>query len=299
MRLPTGGLVDRGRPLRYTLDGVGRTGFAGDTLASAMLADGVRTVGPSQYRRRPRGIVTAGIDEPNALAQVDGEPSLTATTVELVDGLSATLLSGVGRLEPRDDAVHDKKTLHDKKYVHTDVLVVGGGPAGLAAALAASAGGARVMLVDDQPSPGGGLLADPVVLPWVSSSVAAPALARAGTAGGTGGRGARTAAGVRRQRPAGDHVGGGRADVCQPVRGAAGPRRSRAEHERRRVRDGLRSRGRGCAGGGARHPGRAARRSGGHGRVAGHRGACRPVGTARSGLGSGDRCVHRGRPAAV
>src|SRR6476469_10010591 len=173
MRLPTGGLVDRGRPLRYTLDGVGRTGFAGDTLASAMLADGVRTVGPSQYRRRPRGIVTAGIDEPNALAQVDGEPSLTATTVELVDGLSATLLSGVGRLEPRDDAVHDKKTLHDKKYVHTDVLVVGGGPAGLAAALAASAGGARVMLVDDQPSPGGGLLADPVVLPWVSSSVAA------------------------------------------------------------------------------------------------------------------------------
>jgi sarcosine oxidase subunit alpha len=153
--------------LWYTLDGVGRTGLAGDTLASAMLADGLLTVGPSQYRRRPRGIVTAGIEEPNALVQVDGEPSLTATTVELVDGLSASLLSGVGRLAPRDDAVHDKK------YVHADVLVVGGGPAGLAAALAASAGGARVMLVDDQPSLGGSLLADPVVLPWVSSAVAA------------------------------------------------------------------------------------------------------------------------------
>src|SRR5262245_23600296 len=160
MRLPTGGRIDRATTLRFTLDGVEHTGFAGDTLASAMLANGLLTVGPSQYRRRPRGIVTAGLDEPNALVQVDGEPSLTATTVELVDGLSASLLSGVGRLAPLDDVVHDKK------YVHTDVLVVGGGPAGLAAALAASAGGARVLLVDDGPTPGGSLLSDPTPLAW-------------------------------------------------------------------------------------------------------------------------------------
>ncbi len=165
MRLPTGGRIDRATPLRFTVDGVQHTGFAGDTLASAMLANGLLTVGPSQYRRRPRGIVTAGIDEPNALVQVDGEPSLTATTVELVDGLSASLLSGVGRLAPLDDVVHDKK------YVHADVLVVGGGPAGLAAALAASAGGARVMLVDDQPVLGGSLLSDPTPLPWLASAV--------------------------------------------------------------------------------------------------------------------------------
>ncbi|TDV57382.1 2Fe-2S iron-sulfur cluster-binding protein [Actinophytocola oryzae] len=165
MRLPTGGRIDRTVTLRYTLDGVARTGFAGDTVASAMLADGLVTVGPSQYRGRPRGIVTAGVEEPNALVQVDGEPSLTATTVPLAEGLSVSLLSGVGRLEPLGEMVHDKK------FVHTDVLVVGAGPAGLAAALAASSGGARVLLVDDQPAPGGSLLSDPVVLPWVSSTV--------------------------------------------------------------------------------------------------------------------------------
>lgn len=166
MRLPTGGRIDRAVSVGFTLDGIERTGFAGDTLASAMLADGRITVGPSQYRRRPRGIVTAGVDEPNALVQVDGEPSLTATTVSLVAGLSASTLSGVGRLVPLDDVVHDKK------YVHTDVLVVGGGPAGLAAALAASAGGARVMLVDDQSELGGSLLSDADPLPWLSSAVA-------------------------------------------------------------------------------------------------------------------------------
>jgi sarcosine oxidase, subunit alpha len=165
MRLSTGGRIDRARELRYTLDGVERTGFAGDTLASAMLGDGVLTVAPSQYLRRPRGIVTAGVEEPNALVQVDGEPSLTATTVELVDGLTASTLSGVGRLEPLDE-------VHDKKYAHTDVLVVGGGPAGMAAALAASAGGARVMLVDDQPSLGGSFLSDSIVLPWLPAAVA-------------------------------------------------------------------------------------------------------------------------------
>ncbi|HCA88423.1 MAG TPA: ferredoxin, partial [Streptomyces sp.] len=127
----------------------------GDTVASAMLANGVIGVAPSLYRGRPRGIVGAGPEEPNALLQVDGpcaEGMLPATTVELYDGLSATTLSGRGRLDPSpDDAVYDKK------YVHTDVLVVGAGPAGLAAAEAAAGSGARVMLLDDQPEPGGSL----------------------------------------------------------------------------------------------------------------------------------------------
>lgn len=155
-RLPTGGRIDRDAPLRYTVDGVERTGYRGDTLASALVADGALTVAPSLYRRRPRGIVAAGPEEPNALVQVDGpcsEPMLTATTVELSDGLVAETLSGRGRLDHTPDPA-----VYDKKYVHVDVLVVGGGPAGLAAALAASAGDARVLLVDDQPELGGGLL---------------------------------------------------------------------------------------------------------------------------------------------
>ncbi|WP_318217010.1 sarcosine oxidase subunit alpha family protein [Streptomyces sp. SCL15-6] len=157
-RLPHGGRVDRGTLLRFTLDGRELTGHPGDTVASAMLACGVVEVAPSVYRGRPRGIVSAGVEEPNALLQVDGECSegmLPATTVELYDGLSATTLSGLGRLDPTPDPAE-----YDKKYVYTDVLVVGAGPAGLAAAAAAAGSGARVMLLDDQPEPGGSLLSD-------------------------------------------------------------------------------------------------------------------------------------------
>ncbi|WP_406180401.1 sarcosine oxidase subunit alpha family protein [Streptomyces canus] len=151
-RLPRGGRVDRGTLLRFTVDGRELTGHPGDTLASAMLANGLVEVAPSLYRGRPRGIVTAGVEEPNALVQLGGscsEGMLPATTVELYDGLSATTLSGMGRLDPTPDPA-----VYDKKYVHTDVLVVGAGPAGLAAAAAAAASGARVLLVDEQPEPG-------------------------------------------------------------------------------------------------------------------------------------------------
>jgi sarcosine oxidase subunit alpha len=155
-RLAAGGRIDRGAPLRFTLDGVERVGYRGDTVASALIADGVLSVAPSLYRRRPRGIVAAGVEEPNALLQLDGpcaEPMLPATAVELYAGLVAETLSGFGRLDPTGEP-----PLYDKKYVHTDVLVVGAGPAGLAAALAASAGGARVLLVDEQDEVGGSLL---------------------------------------------------------------------------------------------------------------------------------------------
>lgn len=158
-RLAVGGRIDRDRPLSFTLDGVQYSGFHGDTLASAMVAADALTVAPSIYRGRPRGLLTADLTEPNALVQLN--EVLPATVVELTDGLRARTLSGIGRLAPEPDgASHDKGASYDKKFVHTDVLVVGAGPAGLAAALAASAGGARVMLVDDQPELGGDLLSD-------------------------------------------------------------------------------------------------------------------------------------------
>ncbi|MFJ9151096.1 sarcosine oxidase subunit alpha family protein [Streptomyces sp. NPDC102270] len=157
-RLPRGGRVDRGTVLRFTVDGRELTGHPGDTLASAMLANGLVEVAPSLYRGRPRGIVSAGVEEPNALVQLGGpcsEGMLPATTVELYDGLSATTLSGMGRLDATPDPA-----VYDKKYVHTDVLVVGAGPAGLAAAAAAAESGARVILVDEQPDPGDRELSD-------------------------------------------------------------------------------------------------------------------------------------------
>ncbi|AGP52108.1 sarcosine oxidase subunit alpha family protein [Streptomyces rapamycinicus] len=155
-RLRQGGRIERGTVLRFTVDGRELTGHPGDTVASAMLANGVAEVAPSIYRGRPRGIVAAGVEEPNALVQLAGscsEGMLPATTVELYEGLSATTLSGMGRLDPTPDPA-----VYDKKYVHTDVLVIGAGPAGLAAAAAAAGSGARVILLDDQPEPGGSLL---------------------------------------------------------------------------------------------------------------------------------------------
>jgi sarcosine oxidase, subunit alpha len=155
-RLPTGGRIDRGTTVRINVDGRELCGHPGDSVASVMLAHGCLQVAPSIYRNRPRGIQAAGVEEPNALLQVTapwGEPMLPATTVPAVDGLTAETLSGMGRLEPTPD-----EATYDKKYVHTDVLVVGGGPAGLAAASTAVASGARVIVVDDQPELGGSLL---------------------------------------------------------------------------------------------------------------------------------------------
>ena len=92
-RLDRGGVVDRSRTLHFSFDGKTYTGHPGDTLASALLANGVRLVGRSFKYHRPRGIYTSGPEEPNALVELRTaarrEPNTKATTVELYDGLEA------------------------------------------------------------------------------------------------------------------------------------------------------------------------------------------------------------------
>ncbi|WP_314324982.1 sarcosine oxidase subunit alpha family protein [Paenarthrobacter ilicis] len=159
-RLATGGRIDRSISWRFTVDGQEFTGHPGDTIASALLANGHINAGNSLYEDRPRGIMAAGVEESNALVKIAprfpghvAESMLPATAVSLVDGMNIELLSGLGKLDPNED-----KAEYDKKYVHTDVLVVGGGIAGLAAAREAVRTGARVILIDDQPELGGSLL---------------------------------------------------------------------------------------------------------------------------------------------
>jgi len=92
-RLSTGGLIDRSTPLNFRFDGKSFAGFQGDTLASALVANGVKLVGRSFKYHRPRGILTAGSEEPNALVELRSgarrEPNTKATTAELYEGLEA------------------------------------------------------------------------------------------------------------------------------------------------------------------------------------------------------------------
>ena len=208
LRTASGGRIDRSRVLNFTFDARAYTGFAGDTLASALLANGMHLLGRSFKYHRPRGVLAAGAEEPNALVAVRRDaarytPNLRATQVELYEGLEAhsqnrwpSLAFDVGAVndliapfipagfyyktfmwprrawhalyEPRIRAAaglglaptQADPDRYAARYAHCDVLVVGAGPAGLAAAAAAAALGARVMLCDEQPQFGGSLLAD-------------------------------------------------------------------------------------------------------------------------------------------
>ncbi|MEA2779737.1 MAG: sarcosine oxidase, subunit alpha [Rhodospirillaceae bacterium] len=203
-RAPQGGRIDRSKTLGFTFDGRHYLGHPGDTLASALLANGVHLVGRSFKYHRPRGIMTAGSEEPNALIQLGhgarSEPNLRATQIELYEGLVAESqnrwpslradIGGINNLLSRlFPAGFYYKTFmwppsfwmkyeyfirraaglgkapqaadpdrYSKLYAHCDVLIVGAGPAGLAAALSAGRGGARVIIADEQAELGGSLL---------------------------------------------------------------------------------------------------------------------------------------------
>ena len=203
-RLATGGAVNRQRPLNFRFNGRRYQGLEGDTLASALLANDVRVVGRSFKYHRPRGLLTCGPEEPNALVQLlsDGDqPNLRATEIPLVEGLEAKSVNcwpsarfDIGAvndwLSPLFPAGFYYKTFmagpwdfysrfirkaaglglspserdpgrYERVFHHTDLLVVGAGPAGLRAAQVAASSGIDVMLIDMQMSPGGHLLFHP------------------------------------------------------------------------------------------------------------------------------------------
>jgi sarcosine oxidase subunit alpha len=227
LRTPAGGCVDRAQRIRFKFDGRSYQGVSGDTLASALLANGVHLTGRSFKYHRPRGILAAGSEEPNALVTVSRDaarvtPNLRATQVELYEGLVAesqnrwpSLQRDFGRINDMLSAFFPAgfyyktfmwprkawKFLYEpiirraaglgrapleadpdryaQRYAHCDVLIVGGGPAGIAAALAAADGGARVILCDETAQFGGSLLADTTALidgqpalAWVRQGIA-------------------------------------------------------------------------------------------------------------------------------
>ena len=195
-RLAQGGrLIDRQKPLRFSFNGQPMEGFAGDTMAAALLANDRMMVGRSFKYHRPRGIVASGAEEPNALVGLGSgarfEPNQRVTTTELFAGAEATSQNhwpsldfdigaintafarflpagfyykmfihprpfwkhvyepfirqsaGLGRVPKDRDA--DR---YEQAYAYCDVAVVGGGVAGLAAALAAGRAGKRVIVME-------------------------------------------------------------------------------------------------------------------------------------------------------
>ena len=207
MRVAGKGLIDRTKPVSFSFDGTSYRAFAGDTVASALLANGVKLMGRSFKYHRPRGVLTAGSEEPNALittGQGAGqEPNVRATVQEVYEGLvtrsqnawpsldfdlmavndlGAPFLgagfyyktfmwpkrfweavyepvirkaAGLGALSGQNNA-----DVYEQAFAFCDVLVIGGGPAGLMAALTAARGGADVILADEDSVLGGRLNAE-------------------------------------------------------------------------------------------------------------------------------------------
>ncbi|WJY16116.1 sarcosine oxidase subunit alpha [Pectobacteriaceae bacterium CE90] len=225
-RLPSGGRIDRSKALTFTWNGRQYTGYEGDTVASALLANGVDIIGRSFKYSRPRGIVAAGAEEPNAVLQLGATeatqvPNVRATQQALYNGLVCSATNGWpsvesdlmglvgnigGKMMPpgfyyktfmypqsmwpiyekfirkaaglgRAPREKDPDT-YDVMNQHCDVMVVGGGPAGLMAALTAGRSGARVILADEQNELGGHLLSSRALIDgkpaseWVAAVVA-------------------------------------------------------------------------------------------------------------------------------
>lgn len=205
-RLTSGGRIDRDKPLVFSFDGRRFMGYEGDTLASALLANGVDIVGRSFKYGRPRGIMTAGVEEPNGILQLGSTestqiPNIKATEQSLYNGLVSNPVNGWPSAEhdvmglfgrfggalmspgfyyktfmwPKSQWENYEKFIrkaaglgraptkpdvdrYDHMHHHTDVMVVGAGPAGLVAAVSASRAGARVILADERSELGGSLL---------------------------------------------------------------------------------------------------------------------------------------------
>ena len=108
----TGGLINRSATLSFRFDGISYQGYAGDTLASALLANGVRLMGRSFKYHRPRGVLTAGSEEPNALVELRTggrqEPNTRATVAELYDGFVAHSQNRWPSLEHDFMAINDR-----------------------------------------------------------------------------------------------------------------------------------------------------------------------------------------------
>lgn len=240
-RMDSVGRIDRRKVLTFTFNSRVYSGFAGDTLASALLANGVSIVGRSFKYHRPRGIMSAGVEETNAIVQLvgdDDEPNIIATMLPLFEGLAARSVNAnpsVGfDLGAINNLLHrfipagfyyktfmwpsnrwdwygrvirkltgwgtaPKKPAggrYEHRYHHCDILIVGAGPAGLAAALSAGRAGARVLLVDNQIEPGGSLLGSSAeidaapAMRWVADAVteidAMPEVIRLAEASATG-----------------------------------------------------------------------------------------------------------------
>ncbi len=192
-------VIDRGSPLNFTWNGQHLTGFTGDTIASALVANGVEVVSRSMKYHRPRGYMTADFWDPNGFVQVGPEPNVRSGHRELTSGITVDpqnvwpsldrdikaanglvgrfLTAGFyyktfmkpAKLWPTFEKVLSTfapggtvdldapKDYFDKRYAHPDVIVAGGGPAGMAAAIAAAEAGASVMLVEHEHRLGGHL----------------------------------------------------------------------------------------------------------------------------------------------
>ena len=202
LRVKSSNFIDETTRISFKFNGKIYHGFKGDTLASALLANDVHLVGRSFKYHRPRGIMTAGSEEPNAIVQISNDKSLTepnvrATEVEIYDGLEATSqncwpsvnfdIGGINNiLSPFLPAGFYYKTfmwpasfwekyeyfirhsaglgksptapdtdIYDHKYVHCDVLVIGGGISGIIAAKTAAKNNFKTLLVDEKNELGG------------------------------------------------------------------------------------------------------------------------------------------------
>lgn len=157
-RLAGGGRVDRAAPLRFSFGGLPYQGLEGDTLASALLANGLDGAFRSPVLGRPRGVMTAGPDEPCAFVEVSApwfDLIAPATMVPLVEGLAAGSVAGVARLPAAAPGPEVATPAGEHRHAHVETLVVGGGVAGLRAAREAAARGDRVLLVDERAWLGG------------------------------------------------------------------------------------------------------------------------------------------------